>query len=275
MHFQSVNQTLQNFRRARANFLTSLVPGYSSRFTAHPVFNAFELDQVTRLLYRQYRKKGYCSANESKRYFSPHMFETKSRTFVLRRERKICGTMSIFPDSANGLPLEKLFAEEVEKFRDAGKHVAEVGLLALELQQSGKYSLRSIKKMTPLFVLIKLTIRYAIHAGITDLLIVVHPCHEPLYRFLGFQSFGENKSYDKVCGNPALPLRLDLTQLRTVWPQALQRYILDFPVSDRAFHPQLTESPKAFSELFGEAYQSFISANANKAAVPASNMTIQ
>jgi hypothetical protein len=52
--------------------------------------------------------------------------------------------------------------------------------------------------------------------GVDDLLIAVHPRHAKFYeRYLGFESIGPLRSYRAVCGQPAVAMAVNLSELYT------------------------------------------------------------
>lgn len=115
-------------------------------------------------------------------------------------------------DSPCGLPMESVFSEEIALFRVPNRRLAEVTLLALDLDLISKraFSLTDFQKMTWLFRLFKIMYDYArFEAGVTDLVICMHPKHRALYDYLTFETIGPVKKYPP-CDRPALPMRLDI-----------------------------------------------------------------
>ena len=178
---------------------------------------------------------------------------------MLRANQALQGTVSIFPDSAAGVPCESLYPEEVAKLREQGIKFAEVGLLAVDIDKSTnrKYSLANRAKMAPLFMLFKILLNYAFYHGTSHLLIMVHPRHEELYRFLGFKPFAEPKPYEGACGNPAVPMMLDLDEEQKSASRSLRKFFLRNMFSPSVFATQLSQEPTAFADVFGESYYSY------------------
>lgn len=172
-----------------------------------------EIDAAQRLVYREYRRRGYCAESEIGMHFSLHSLLPTCKTLILSHKGKCRGTISIQADGAAGLPCESLFSEEITALRNEGRKLAEIGLLALDQRyfRKGSYSLTSLKKMSSLFRLFRGVANYSAYdQEFTDLVIVVHPKHANLYRYIGFTTFGPVRDYDGAEGNPALPMRLDL-----------------------------------------------------------------
>ena len=157
----------------------------------------------------------------------------RSRTFVLQEHHRILGTLSIFPDNSNGLPLESLYAEEIELLRKTKVQFAEVGLLATDRTIGNLEANASppTGQMLPIFLLFKIVVNYAIHSDISHLLIVVHPKHRRFYEFFGFRQFAEVKSYATVCGNPALPMIQNLREETRMAARPLRELFLASPLT--------------------------------------------
>jgi hypothetical protein len=243
----------------RANLLCGYLASLPHEFRLHAVRNGEQLEQACRLLYRQYRRRGYCPANSLGLHFSPYMFAEESRTFVLRQNNQLCGTISVFPDSAAGVPCESLFPQEIENLRKQGIKFAEVGLLATKLSNMTirGYTLTSTQKMLPVFSLFKIMVNFALDRGITHLVITIHPKHALLYRFFGFRQFSEIKSYGKVCGKPALPMIFDLKASTHSGGRMQRKFFYTNRYSKLHYDSQLSREPDAFARLFGESYHSF------------------
>jgi hypothetical protein len=184
----------------------------TSNLTVRTANEFDELMKAYRLVYKEYQARGYCKENSSQIHYTHYCMLPDARTFVLEDEEKLLGTVSIVIDSPCGLPMEKLFSKEVRNLRKPGRRLAEVTLLSLDsdIFSRSRYSLTDFKKFTALFRLFKIMINYAVYAGVTDVLITVHPKHKKLYSYLQFNSIGTVQSYAQACGNPGLPMQLDL-----------------------------------------------------------------
>lgn len=176
---------------------------------ARPASTVSEIKTAFKIIHKEYVKRGYCKAQTSEMFYTYFSLLPNSRTFVLEKENAIHGTLSLIPDSPCGLPMERLFPEEIAKLRAEGRKVAENSMLALdqEILGHGLFSLTHSEKHLYFFSLVKMMIDTAKSMGITDILIAVHPKHEALYRFLTFETIGPVKSYQGALGNPALPMR--------------------------------------------------------------------
>ncbi len=205
-----------------ADRLCQLALHLSRGLVCRPVESLEDLKEAYRLLYREYMARGYCQPNLAKMHYNLFCLLPDSCTFVLKRKDQLLGTISLLVDSPCGLPMESLFPEEIAKLRVPGRRLAEVGLLALNQTEIGKglFSLANLQKQAALFRLFKTMFDYArFVAGVTDLVIGMHPKHEALYRYLTFETIGPVRSYEGACGNPALPMRMDIPKTEATVPK--------------------------------------------------------
>lgn len=196
-----------------ADKICSLSDKHNRDLTVRPARIASDMEKIYRLIYREYLARGYCSENLERMHYTVYSLFPESRAFLLEKRDELYGTISLIPDSPCGLPMESLFPEETHRFRCAGRHLAEVSLLALnqEFFQSRTFTLTDFQKLTGSFRLFKILFDYArMVAGVTDLFLVMHPKHKELYRYLNCEIIGPVKSYPEARGNPALPMHLDI-----------------------------------------------------------------
>jgi hypothetical protein len=172
-----------------------------------------DLEEAYRLVYEEYRKRGYCKENLSRMHCNYFCALPDSRTLILENNGQVQGTLTLIPDSICGVPMENHFNSEIGALRSQGRRIAEVSLLALDSSLFGKksFSLLDPKKFAYLFRLVRLVLNYSHATDITDLVISVHPKHKFLYSYIGFKEIGNVKAYRAACDNPALPMSLDLS----------------------------------------------------------------
>ncbi len=120
------------------------------------------------------------------------------------------GTMSLVLDSPIGLPMDKIFGEELAPLRASGRKVAEVGALCVAAHHRG---------LGVAFLLNKLMWMTATQRlGIRSLAIAVHPKAACLYHAtLRFSKLGSTKRYPGLEKSAlAVALHLDLDQAEAV-----------------------------------------------------------
>ncbi len=213
------------------------------------------LERACRLLYREYLERGYCAPSPWRLHYSPHMFGERSRTFVQTASGTVQGTLSIFPDDAQGLPLESLYRREIDDLRGRGLGLAEIGLLACrggpgQAPDAGA-------RLQSLFLLFKIAVSYGRSLGISHLLIAIHPRHRRLYESLGFLKMSKVRSYPAVRGHPALPMLQDLGKETEEADGAVRRFFLGNPVAPERFRRSLDGGDDPFAELFGDTFHAW------------------
>jgi hypothetical protein len=210
-----------------------------------------DLTECCELLYRQYRRSGYCRYSPQGQHFSPFMFDGAARTFVVRHHDRIIGTISLFPDTRIGLPIDSVCKSEIDTLRTGGARLAEVGLLAIECdgRRSRRYSYA--RKMLVVFSLFRRMFSYAYRNGITHFAISVHPKHRPLYSFLGFKTVGECEHYAAACNAPAVSMVLDLKWAIHHGKPAVRAFFRQRPVATLGQLIPPAESAR-FRELHGK-----------------------
>jgi len=191
-----------------------------------------ELKEAFRMIYRAYRVQGYCAEHPSRMHYSTHCLHPASRTFVLKKNGHLIGTISFIGDSPCGLPMESVFPKRVGKLRFRGRTLAEVSLLTLDRRIFGREEprLSDSHRLMGSFWLFKVLLDYARHvAGVTDLLIVVHPKRRRFYQQFGFNAYGSIKAYSPAGGNPGLPMHMHIPQFEKSIPagRRFRRFFFD------------------------------------------------
>ncbi len=201
------------------DFILKMTP---QDLVARPASSLTEIKKAFKLIYKEYISLGYCKPNDARMHYSAYVFLPGSRTFILKKKRHFLGTVSLVEDSLRGIPMEKTFPDLIPELRKKGGKIAEVSLLTLDREafKKSRFTLTDSHKLTGSFWLFKSMLDYArLAAGVTDLLITVHPKHEKLYRNFAFSPLGKPASYDGAEGNPGLPMHLDVTRLERNLPK--------------------------------------------------------
>lgn len=189
-----------------------------------------DLKAAYQLVYQEYYIRGYCDADDSRMHFSFYCFLPSSRTFILEREGKVLGTLSLIIDSSYGLPAEAEFADEIQAVRSPTRKVAEISLLAIDrsLYEKEDPHLAGFRKLGAAFFLFKGMFDYVRLTGITDFVIAVHPKQESLYQSLTFKRIGSERLYRPACGNPAIAMHANIQRWFEMTPeeQRVRAYLL-------------------------------------------------
>ena len=161
-------------------------------------------------------------------------------------------TMTLFRDNPMGLALDSVYASHLDGMRKKGRRLLEVGMLADRRRCASR-------GITALFSMMRWAIHYALHTGLTDIVIGVHPRHAQFYvRCYGFEEFAPPTSYPMVKDHPVVPLRLRL--LESLRKDVLPRGLADAcanPVPASAFSHRFAFEPE---QLRGSLIAGFLKA---------------
>lgn len=192
-----------------------------------------ELERALELVHDNYVQRGLMQEQASGIRLTPHFALPTTRTLVARLDAQIVATVTLFSDSALGVPLESVYPAHLESLRRAGRRFAEVGMLADRwrcLTRGVDVLLRMMKRV--LYV--------ARELQLDDLVIAINPRHAKFYtRLLCFERFGPERSYEAVAGAPAVLLRLNVAELRPEDPEkAYIRELFFTPPCQRRREPR-------------------------------------
>lgn len=179
-----------------------------------------ELFAAFSLVYRTYLRTGLVHPNPFHMRVTPFHLLPSTDVIVAKspeRSNVVC-TLSLVADGKLGLPIESVFAGEVEERRRQGVRLAEVTSLAEQRDADEA-------EPSPLLKVMGFMAQRAKRRGIDELLITVHPHHVKFYqRFIGFELLGEERPYGSVLDKPAVALSLDLNLLHINNPRAYERF---------------------------------------------------
>jgi hypothetical protein len=158
-----------------------------------------------RLVYGVYLEKGYAKPCAEELWYGDHDALPDTTTFLVTRSGDDIAALTTVFDGVAGLPAEGLYGNELDNLRGRGRRLCEI----VSLVNTEKVSARSFEILLHLFRAAFVTARHLERA--TDFMITVNPHHVPYYeRVLLFERVGEEKTYSKVSGAPAVLMRLDL-----------------------------------------------------------------
>jgi hypothetical protein len=175
-----------------------------------------ELAQAFALVYKEYAQRGYIPKGyKSKMRLSLYNALPSTATFVGMQGTKVVAAVTLIPDTAMGIPMDKIYNDELAPFRKKGLRIAEVSQLSIDskLFPPGWFSMFNFEKLMFVFKLFKLVFDYARSEDrLDELCIAVNPKHQYLYKFLFFKQFGKLKYYGSVNKAPALALHLSINK---------------------------------------------------------------
>jgi hypothetical protein len=171
-----------------------------------------QLQAAEQLVRRRYQWRGYRipPAEDS---LAPERREQDLEVTLLAEQRgSLLGTLTVRPDSSNGLLAEQAYRAEIESLRRGGRRVGELVKLAVEKGADWKAALDTLIQSAYLLTRV-------IH-GLTDVLIEINPRHVLFYqRVFGFVVAAAENLCARV-GAPSVLMRLDLDQFSLRLPLA-------------------------------------------------------
>lgn len=188
-----------------------------------------ELEQAYKLVYDVYTQEKIIKSNRASFRLKLVNANPHTTVFIAKKEDQVIMTMSLYPDSILGLPIDKFFRKEVDLLRDKGRYIAEIGAFA-----SAK-DYRKHNQTLP-FLMNKIMHTYASeYLNIDDMLITVHPKHVWVYKnLLLFKQIGKETIYcDKdIKKYPTVPLQLALETSKEKFKKTYNHY----PLNKNLFH---------------------------------------
>lgn len=157
-----------------------------------------EWRQAFNLIYQRYLAKELIDPNPYRCRVTPYHLRPQTNVFVAVREGKVISTATLIGDSPDGLPLEELYAEDIDLRRRAGLTLAEVSCFA---SRSG-----SVRESLVAFLgMMRVLAQHAQTFGIHELVAAAHPKHAEYYvRTMGFRYFGYETIYSTFGDAPAI-----------------------------------------------------------------------
>jgi hypothetical protein len=169
------------------------------------------------LVYKVFVRTGYTKPGPTPFRLAPQHCHPDSRIFVgmCKDSGKIIYSVSIFPDSDKGLPMDMEFREQLDALRSQGRFIVEAGHLAADPEF--KMNTMNIPMLGN-----KILYQYATqYLGADDIVITTHPRHCWVYEdLLLFERIGQISSYSYANDNPAVALRLDLRTMKKRYARA-------------------------------------------------------
>jgi hypothetical protein len=172
-----------------------------------------DLEAAYSLVYKEYLKRGYIKPDGEPLKLSIFNALPQTTTFIALLDNKIVATATVVPDSPLGLPMDKIYHEELCLLRQRSDKICEVSMLASDTQlfQGGVSMMLNAKKLFFIFNLFKIIFDYARELAKLDYICVtINPKHKLTYEYILFKDLGGLKQYDTVNNAPAIAKYLDL-----------------------------------------------------------------
>lgn len=164
-----------------------------------------EFKQSYDIVYDAYLRKGYIkNKTDYRNYRQVQDSFLDKEMFIAKKGESVVMTMTLIHDSYFGLPMDRIYRDELGFLRNEGRKIAELSAFAVRKDFRGRRIYMMLNLMRHMHL-------YSKQRGLDDLCIAIHPKHESFYEeFLLFENLGAEKSYPLVSDNPACAKRLDL-----------------------------------------------------------------
>lgn len=178
-----------------------------------------ELQQAFSLVHDTYVKEGFIKPHPSGMRLCLQNAAPETATLIGKINGKVICTTTLYINSFLGVPMDSQFEQEIAFLRSRKRHFGEVGSLATHSDY------RSMDSTLQLY-LQKALMNYSInYLKLDDVVITVSDRHHYFYKYiLQFQSIGKMKYYDAVNGRPAIPMRINLTNIEREFQSAYQYF---------------------------------------------------
>jgi GNAT superfamily N-acetyltransferase len=162
-----------------------------------------ERQRALELLRTAYVRKGLLQEEIPRLRVLPQACTPGSAIFVAREHDDIVGTITVYRDSAIGLPIDGVHRADIDEVRDRVAPIAEVGSLATREDRRG----RGITA-----ILFLAAFRWAVVTKIQCIVACVNPSYRRLYsKMLRFEVLGQCRAHPRFQGSPSIPIGLDLS----------------------------------------------------------------
>ncbi|KMQ52714.1 Dinucleotide-utilizing enzyme involved in molybdopterin and thiamine biosynthesis family 2 [Chitinispirillum alkaliphilum] len=196
-----------------------------------------ELEQAFNIVHDTYVKEGYIDPQPYGMRLSIYHSLPFTTTFVGKSDDEVIITCTLFLESELGLPIDKMFSEEINKLRKNQRLIAEIGAFAVRPGQKNQ-------NVNNVIHLHKMIIEYATKFfNIDDLVITINPKHQGYYKYVWlFDRIGQEKRYAALKNQPVIALRYNL---RTKEKQVKESYS-DAPPERNLHHFVYEKKCKSF-----------------------------
>ena len=157
-----------------------------------------------RMAYKAYRRRDLIEPNRHRLHAAPQAAGRHSAIIIGCMNQVNVTTLTAIADQENGLPLDRIYSQELTSLRRQNRKLIEVGLFADRRDELGRTT-------EALFQLMRYAYYYGIFNNATDFVVAVFPRHVKFYtRAIGFEVCGPAKSYPVVKSQTVVLLRLDV-----------------------------------------------------------------
>ena len=175
-----------------------------------------EREAAFRLVYRRYLEAGLSEPSDCCARVTPYHLSPETDVFLSECEGHVFSTLSLVRDGPLGLPLERIYPEEIATLRLRGLRLGEITSLA------GK----DAKFYSGLLGMTNILLQYSRRQGLDGLVLMAAPKHARLYcRSFDFRQIGSERQCAVVCGRPGVALLAEFDRLARENPAAWQMLV--------------------------------------------------
>jgi hypothetical protein len=198
-----LDRLLEKARKPTSTNAVPMLPP-AGEWSTRVALHGEALDAAEDLVRRRYAWRGYRLPASKAIADMDCGLASRCVTLVTENHGRVLGTLTVRADSLHGLLAEKSYASEIERLRDEGHRVGELGRLAFEEGADWKTALDALVQSA--YVVTRLVYR------LTDVVIEVNPRHSRFYqRVFGFVIASAQRMCMRV-GAPSVLMQLDLEQ---------------------------------------------------------------
>lgn len=197
-----------------------------------------EVEEAWGLVYQAYLRDDLIDPNPYQIHTTEQAVGPRTSVILACLGPLLVGTLSVYTDEKQGLPLDRVYTEEINRLRKSGT-LMEIGMFADRREHMNRSA-------DGLFELMRYAFYFALHMRIDNAIIGVHPRHAPFYmRLLGFQRLGPVRSYPTVKDRAVVLLGLNVKQTMAAEPMPRGfRHFMDNPLSAEAFSRRFRFDPE-------------------------------
>jgi hypothetical protein len=190
-----------------------------------------EREAAFRLVYSSYLRGGLGDINRYQIRVTPYHLLPTTEIFIAEHQGQVIFTMSLVTDGELGVPMQGLYAEEIDGLRRRGLKVGEISCLADRRA--------SMSRFFPVFLRTsRVMVQYAHRQGLDAVLATVRPKHARFYkRCFDFRVLGGQKEFPTVRNVTGMALWAEFARLRRE-QSASYLAMLDDPFDDELLAPQ-------------------------------------
>ncbi|MEX2215240.1 MAG: hypothetical protein WD768_13995 [Phycisphaeraceae bacterium] len=201
-------------------------------------------DQVAaawELVYQAYRDAELIEDNPHRIHTVPQAIRPTTSVVVAYEGKKVVSTLTIMHDGPVGLPLDRVYQPHLDRMRQDGKRLMEVGLFA--------DSQLPISRATVAFREMMRFVFYSSCWSLADIVIGVHPSHSKYYiRQFGFETAGPVSVHPIVRNRPVVLLHGETKRQLSLnpMPRSIAEYV-DRPLPRSSFDRKLRLAPETIA----------------------------